>query len=423
MPATIAPRRTTLATPTIYKLANKVTVIAEQIPVDAVNLNIWVNVGSSAETDDINGMAHFLEHMIFKGTAKQQAGEFERAIEFHGGNTNAATSQDYTHYYITVAPSDFAQLAPLQIDLVLNASIPDPEFQRERQVVLEEIRRSQDNAGQRIYRHTMELAHEHLPYRRPVLGPVEVISQLTSEQMRTFHRTWYTPENITVAVVGNLPVAEMVDVITKAFDTQVVAIAPEQTPWQPEPSFTTVVRKEIIDPTLQQARLAMTWRVPGLIEIAQTYPLNILASILGGGRTSRLVKDLREERGLVDRISVHNSTHKWQGIFQISAQLSVENIPEVETRICEHLQHLQDELVTTAELEKIRTQVTNRFIFGTESPKDRTGIYGYYDRIVGNLDVALTYPEIIKAITDTDLQTIARTYLSPDAYGVLIVKP
>ncbi len=108
--------------------------------------------------------------MIFKGTPRIHSGEFERRIEERGAVTNAATSQDYTHYHITTAPKDFALLAPLQIDVVLNASIPDDPFERERLVVLEEIKRSEDNAQRRIYRRAMELAYDSLPYRRPVLA-------------------------------------------------------------------------------------------------------------------------------------------------------------------------------------------------------------------------------------------------------------
>jgi zinc protease len=421
------PLQANLARPTVRVLPNGVKIIAEQIPVDAVNLSIWVNVGSAVESDDINGMAHFLEHMVFKGSDRLKVGEFERAIESHGGNTNAGTSQDYTNYYITVAPQDFAKLAPLQLDLVLKAGIPDEEFQRERKVVLEEIRRSEDSPERRIYRHTAEMVYESLPYRRPVLGPAEVIAQVTSAQMRSFHRSWYAPENMTIAVVGNLPVTEAIEAIANYFDQNSfpntdISASPRPV-WLPDPAFESVVRQEITDSSLQQARLIMTWRVPGLTAIAKTYALNILASVLSGGRTSRLVKDLRETQRLVDRISASNSTQVWQGTFQIFAKLDTDRVPQVEQAIREHLTRLQTELVTDAELEKIRTQVANRFVFGSESPKERAGIYGYYDRVVGNLDAALYYPDLINAVTQADLQTAAREYLNPYAYGILIVKP
>ncbi len=438
MPAIVIPRRldvaapdlatsdlaTNIATaPTQHILANGIKIIAEQVPVDAVNLSIWVDVGSAVESDEINGMAHFLEHMVFKGSDRLALGEFEQAIESHGGNTNAATSQDYTHFYINVAPKDFAKLAPLQLDIVLKASIPDEEFQRERHVVLEEIRRSEDNPDRRIYRHISEMVYEQLPYRRAVLGPVEVIEKVTSEQMRSFHRKWYAPQNMTIAVVGNLPVSEMIGVIADYFDGDAIAAKPKAHSFTPEKPFTEVVRREVVDSSLKQARLSMTWRVSGLAEIEETYPLSILANILGGGRTSRMVQDLRENRRICDRISVSNSAMRWQGTFQVFAKLNVEDVAIVEQAIREHILQLHETFVTDEELAKIRTQVSNRFIFGNESPRERAGIYGYYDRIVGSLDHALNYPDRIKSITKEDIQASVRKYLNPDAYGILIVKP
>jgi predicted Zn-dependent peptidase len=424
MTTTLLPSdRQTFVAPTIYTLANGVRVIAEQIPVDAVTLDIWINVGSVNESDDINGMAHFLEHMIFKGSDRQSVGEFERVVESLGGNTNAATSQDYTHYYITVAPQDFAELAPLQIDLVLNARIPDPEFQRERLVVLEEIRRSDDNPDRRLYKHTSEMAYQYLPYRRPVLGLSEVIEHLTSDQMRAFHRQWYAPENITVVVVGNLAVAQMLSVVSRAFAQLPNKLGMKRQPLQREAPFNAIERQEVSDKSLQRSRLVMTWRVPGLCNLSDTYPLNVLASILSGGRTSRLVKDLREDKGLVDRIAASNSTQAWQGTFQISAKLESKHIPAVEMAIREHIQRLYDELASDEELDKIRTQVSNRFIFAHESPRDRTGMYGYYDRVVGNLEAALNYPEKINSVTALDIQSAVRRYINPDAYGILSMMP
>jgi predicted Zn-dependent peptidase len=409
--------------PIQHTLPNGIKIIAEQVPVDAVNLSIWVNVGSAVESDDINGMAHFLEHMVFKGSDRLDSGQFEQAIESHGGNTNAATSQDYTHFYINVAPKDFAKLAPLQLDIVLNASIPDEEFQRERQVVLEEIRRSEDNPDRRIYGHMSEMVYQQLPYRRAVLGPVDVITKVTSEQMRSFHRKWYVPQNMTIAVVGNLPVAEMIGVIANYFDGQAIAAKPIVPTFAPEKAFDAIVRREVVDSSLKQSRLSMTWRVPGLVELAETYPLSVLANILGSGRTSRMVQDLRENRRIVDRISVSNSAMRWQGTFQVFAKLNTEDVAIVEQTIREHILKLHETPVTDEELAKIRTQVSNRFIFGNESPKERAGIYGYYDRIVGSLEPALNYPDLIKSITKEDIQSAVRKYLNPDAYGILTVKP
>lgn len=415
-------------TPTVHHLSNGLTIVAEQLPVDAVNLNVWINMGSAIESNEINGMAHFLEHMVFKGTPHLQLGEFEQKIEQRGAVTNAATSQDYTHYYITTAPQDFADLAPFQFDVVLNANIADEAFERERFVILEEIRRSEDNPGRRSFRQSMEIAFEYLPYRRPVLGPASVIEQLQAQQMRDFHNTWYQPHSMTVAVVGNLPVDTLIQTVEQAVasvypTTSMNSVPPQRQQWTPEVSFQDIVRQEIIDDTLQQARLLMLWRVPGLEELSKTYPLDVLAYILGQGRTARLFQDLRENRGLVSSISASNMTQHLQGVFYISARLPVENVAEVEAIICDHLRQLQSEPITEEEMAKVRTQVANRFIFSNETPSDRAGLYGYYQSLVGDLSAGLHYPNRIQALNSEQIQQAAQQYLSPNAYGIVILKP
>ncbi len=429
------PRLPALNAPTVHRLANGLTIIAEQMPVDAVNLNLWLKVGSALEAEPINGMAHFLEHMVFKGTDRLQSGEFERRIEERGARTNAATSQDYTHYYITTAPQDFADLAPLQLDVVLNASIPEDGFERERHVVLEEIRRSQDNVRRRIFHKVSELTFQKLPYHRQVLGPAAVIEQLNVQQMRDFHQHWYQPSSMTAVAVGNLPVEELIRIVADGVEQ---ARPGHQQPkpacdylqrypipdlHHPEVPFTDIVRHEITDETLQQARLIMTWRVPGMTELSETYGLDVLSSILAQGRTARLVKDLREERGLVSSISASNMTYMHQGAFYISAQLPVDHVAAVETAIAQHIRDLQMDLVTAAELSRVQTRVANNFIFGNETPSDRTGLYGYYHALLGDLSPAMQYPSAIQALTPEDLQATAQRYLSVDAYGIVVVRP
>lgn len=416
-----------LNAPTIKKLPNGLTIVAEQMPVEAVNLNVWINVGSAVEANEINGMAHYLEHMVFKGTKRLQSGEFERLIEQRGAVMNAATSHDYTHYYITSAPQDFAELAPLQLEVVLNARIPDDAFERERSVILEEIRRSNDSPQRRTFRRAIETTFEQLPYRRQVLGPASVIEHLQAQQMRDFHQKWYQPKSITAVAVGNLPVEELIEIVVDGFNKAGATseAASEQVPlsFAPEPAFTEIVRHDYVDETLQQARLVMVWRVPGMMQLQETYGLDVLAVILGQGRMSRLVRDLREERQLVTHIGVSNMTQRLQGVFYISAQLPTENLAVVEQAIAEHIRKFQTELVADTDIERIRTQVANRFIFGNEKPSDRTGLYGYYQCQLGDLAPALNYPTRIQSIEASDIQASAQKYLSSDAYGIVTIKP
>ena len=320
----------------------------------------------------------------------------------------------------------------MQIDVVTNPTIPDDAFERERLVVLEEIRRSEDNPRRRSFRRAMELAHEKLPYRRPVLGPESIISQLKPQQMRDFHAHWYQPDTITAVAVGNLPEEKLIDILKQGFEK--VFNREQKQPSQEkkycsgskincEKPFTKVVRQEFVDEKLQQARLMMLWRVPGLKDLELTFALDVLAGVLGQGLTSRLVRDLREEQGLVSHISASNMTSKWQGIFYISAHCPVENLPLVEAAIVKHITRLNQENIKESEIARVRKRVANRFIFANEKPSDRAGLYGYYQTLLDNLEVAFDYPNYIQAQEADDLIVAAQKYLSPEAYGVISLKP
>ncbi|MFZ4640936.1 MAG: M16 family metallopeptidase [Nodosilinea sp.] len=433
MPLLSAPAAS-LVFPKVCRFPNGLTVIAEQMPLEVVNLSLWLRVGSAVESDAINGMAHFLEHMVFKGTNDLGCGEFERRVEERGALTNAATSQDYTKYYITTAPQDFAALAPLQIQLALNPRLSDDDFERERPVILEEIRRAEDNPQRRTHARSMELGFERLPYRRPVLGPTAVIEHLTPGQMRDFHQTWYRPQNMTAVAVGNLPVDQLVEIVAQGFDQalhQQLPQAPYSIPafqsfphgYGREVPFQDITRVVESDPTLTQARLILTWRVPGITDGDDTYALDILASVLGRGRTSRLVRDLRENRHWVSSIGSSNMTLAHQGLFIVSAKLEPEYLDQVEGAIADHVRQLIQTPVSLTELRRVQTQVANQFVFANETPSERAGLYGYYHTLTGDIGDGLHYPERIQALTVEDLQTVAQRYLCPDAYGLVVLQP
>ncbi|MGB5974146.1 MAG: pitrilysin family protein [Nodosilinea sp.] len=424
-----------LVSPTIRRLPNGLTVIAEQMPLEVVNLSLWLRVGSAVESDSINGMAHFLEHMIFKGTQRLRCGEFERRVEERGAFTNAATSQDYTKYYITTAPQDFVDLAALQVEMVMAPLLSDDDFERERPVILEEIRRSDDNPGRRTYARTMELMFDRLPYRRPVLGPTAVVEGLTPAQMRKFHSTWYKPQSMTAVAVGNLPVETLIATVADGFER---AMAQRSTasddsdsierfkpllPGDLEPSFKQVRRAVHHDAALAQARLVMAWRVPGVAQLEDTYGLDIAASILGRGLTSRLVRDLREDRKLVTSIRCSNMTLAHQGMFMISAQLPAEHLDTVEAAIAQHIDTVTQQPVSQAELRRVQTQVANQFVFANEAPSDRAGLYGYYHTLTGDIAEGLNYPAYIQQLRVEDVLQAAQSYLSAQAYGVVALQP
>lgn len=396
------------------------TIIAEQMPVEVVNFSLWVHAGSAAEADAINGMAHFLEHMVFKGSNRLAPGEFEQLVEQRGGVTNASTSHDYTCFYSTVAPQEFGAIAPHQIDLVLQAQIPELDFQRERQVVLEEIQRAADNSQQRIYAQTMAAAFDQLPYRRPILGPTAVIQALAPAQMRTFHRRHYQPSNMTAVAVGNLPVETLIQTVVEGFENTHQRGDPRPVQdLQPEPLFQDAMPLEIKDARLTQARLVLVWRVPGIQAVEQTYPLDILARVLAHGRNSRLVQILREQKGLVSSVSASNVTYGVQGLFWIAATLPEENLAAAEVEIIAQVQRLQEERVEPALVQQIQRQVVHQFIFENETPASRAGLYGYFQAIAADYRLGLDYPRVIREVTPEKLQAAAQAHLNLTQFRVL----
>ncbi|MEY3298151.1 MAG: hypothetical protein RLZZ597_1411, partial [Cyanobacteriota bacterium] len=202
----------------VIQLENGLTLIHQEIAATPVVVaDVWVKAGALVEPAEWAGMAHFLEHMIFKGTDQLPPGMFDYAIETQGGMTNAATSHDYAHFFITIATEMLPATLPYLAELLLHAAIPADEFVRERQVVLEEIRQAQDDPDWLGYQAMAEQVYQIHPYGRPVLGTADILKQRSPEEMRCFHQAHYQPQNMTVVITGGLPLEPTVEMVRHAF--------------------------------------------------------------------------------------------------------------------------------------------------------------------------------------------------------------
>ena len=406
-----------------FQLSNGLTIIHQYLPATSVVVSdIWVKAGAIAEPESWSGMAHFLEHMIFKGSPNVMVGEFDWLIEGTGGVANAATSYDYAHFYLTTASAHLEQTLPCLADILLRANIPDEEFIREREVVLEEINSSQDDPDFLGFQALCQNLYQRHPYRRSILGEKELLLEHTPNQMRCFHRTHYQPENMTVVIVGGIEQEKALALVNDNFSEFGVRSECPPVVVEAEPPATAVRRQELYLPRIEQARLLMAWICPGSESLEEAIALDLIALILTGGRSWGLTRELREERQLVMDIDCELSLQRDSSMFSIGALLETEHIPMVEKMICDRLDRLQQSSIPTAEIERAKRQLINDYIFSTETPSQLASVYGFYN-IVATAAHSALYPQIVSQLQPEQLTEAVRRYLSPEQYAVTILKP
>lgn len=408
----------------IFTLDQGLTLVHQYMSATPVVVaDIWVKAGAIAEPMQWNGMAHFLEHMIFKGSKRIPPGWFDREIENQGGMTNAATSHDYAHFYLTTGNHCFKDTFPYLAEILLQAEIPDAEFIRERDVVLEEIRGSYDDPDWVGFQTLCETIYQYHPYGRSILGLEEQLLQYTPNQMRCFHRTYYQPENMTVVMVGGITETEALTLMEKCFHNQFSlrsesprAIA------EAEPPLVGIRRSEIHIPRLEHSRLSLGWIGPGVENLEDGFGLDLLSAVLAGSSTSRLVQQLREEEHLVLDICSNFSLQQDSSLLTISAWLEDEDLELIEQKICDRIRQLQREPISELELARFKRMLCNDFTFSTETPGQLAGLYGYYNTIA-KAELSVIYPFEIRRINPYNLQRLAQQYLCADNYGVTILRP
>lgn len=407
----------------IIKLDHGLTLIHQYQPATPVAVvDVWVNAGVIAEPDNWSGMAHFLEHMIFKGSKRVLPGVFDQIIENNGGMANAATSYDYAHFFLTTAASYLPDTLPYLAEILLNAEIPDGEFVREREVVLEEIRACYDDPDWLAFQTLCESLYQRHPYGHSILGHENQLQHYSPEQMRCFHRTHYQPENMTVVVVGDVTENVALALVEKSFGEFSPPDECPPTQTQAEPPLLEVRRTQMYLPRLEQGRLLMGWIGPGVDRLEDGVGLDLISVILGVGRSSRLVRELREQKQLVADVESSFSLQRDSSLFTIGAWLDPQYLEQLEQLIKDQLERLQVKPVTEEELAKAKRLLCHDYIFSTETPGQLAGLYGYYQTIA-SAELAFTYPRIIEQFSVSDLQRIAYQYLSGERYAITVMQP
>jgi zinc protease len=407
------------ARPVRHVLPNGVPVIIQEHRAsDVVAVQLWVRAGGRDEAPSELGLAHYLEHMLFKGTASRPPGFVEREVEGVGGRINAGTSWDYTFYHTVLPAKQVASAIQMMADVGVNASLEASLLEAEKQVVLEEMRLNEDSPRRFLVRQLFAAAYEGHPYGRPVIGQPELISGLSRETLVAFYRRHYVPEMFTLVVVGAVDPGEVLRVSAATLGTLPRSGAGRLP--LPAPAALRPVRRETVRPSAQ-AQLGLAWQAPPL-DHADTPALDLLMSILGRTRASRLVASLRERQGLVSSINSSFSAMEGAGLIMITAQLEAAQLAGAEAEIMRQLRSVRDGGITATELRRAITAAEIDHEFSTETAEGRARTYGRAETI-WRLEDELVYLDRLRSVTAAQVQAAARRYLDPERYVRVALVP
>ena len=395
------------------------------IPMDndsgVITTDIYYKVGSRNEVMGKSGMAHMLEHLSFKSTDKLKEGEFDTIVKSRGGVNNASTGFDKTHYYIKTASKNLPMTLDLFSELMHNLKLTDKEFQKERDVVAEERRlRTDNNPMGYLYFRVFNTHFTYHPYHWLPIGFMEDILTWKIEDIRTFYKRYYQPNNAILVVAGDIDPKEVFTEAKKYFGKiknehdipKVTAV---------EPKIDGAKRAILHKESNKVDTLAITYAIPNYAHEDQV-ALSAISHILSSGKSSRFEKKLVNEKHLVNQIYGYNMELADPGVFLIMAMCSPDaSLDVVEKEILTELEKLKNGEVTQAELDKVKINTKAEFIYSLESSNSVAELYGdYYAK--GNIQPLLEYEEKLDKITLKDISRVAKKYFDHDFSTTVILR-
>ena len=412
-----------------FKLSNGLKLIVrEDHRAPTVAHMAWYRAGSMDEVNGRTGVAHVLEHMMFKGTDKVKSGEFSRLVAAVGGRDNAFTSRDYTAYFQQVEKSKLNEVIKLEADRMSNLNFDDAEFLKEIQVVMEERRlRTEDNPTSLLFESLMATAYMSSPYRHPIVGWMNDLENMKAADARDWYRSWYKPNNATVVIVGDVDPKAVLRVVEKYYGAAAAKELPERKP-QVEPPQKGIKRVQVKAPA-DNARLAMAWKVPklqpGKLDDPEPYALELLSAVLDGYDNARLNRQLVKQERVVNDVGVgYDMISRGPELFLISANMAKgKTVEQAESSIRKALKEVADQGILESELKRIKVRtLANQIykrdsIFGQAMEIGSTEMAGFSWR---EIDLML---EKMQAITPSQVQAVAKKYLVDEGLTIGVLDP
>ena len=398
-------------------LPNGLTVITEQMEhIRSASIGIWLGAGSRDESASTNGISHFIEHLVFKGTKHRTAEQIAREADSIGGNLDAFTAKECICFSMKVLDQNIGKAMDILSDLVLNPVFAPQDIKRERGVILEEIKMEQDNPDYLVHEIFTQNFWKGHPLGRPILGTHETVSGFNRKAVLTGYRSLFRPGNIIIAAAGHLKHKQFVEMVRSKFERLKPARRPPQSSKaDAEPRITLRNKK-----SLEQVQLCLG--VPShAIAHEERHASYVLNTLLGGGMSSRLFQNVRERQGLVYSIYSDLNPYRDTGCLAVYAGTSRESAGKVVRSVVDEFRKLKNEPVAPDELERAKAQLKGNLMLSLESSTARMSNLArqemYFDRFI-DMDELI---EKIEAVNATTLQNLAREFFRTDRIAVTML--
>jgi len=401
-------------------LENGLRVIVKEIPSYPIAAaNVWVGVGAKDDPDGLSGMAHFFEHLMFQGTPSRPLGQIWQETALLGGDINAATSLDFTFYYIVVPSEHIRQAMEIQADALRNSLFDQAQIDRERQVIQEEISMVRESLQTYLLHSSLQELFAGTSYGKPIPGTLEDLARVNRTEILDFYARYYVPNNMVLVVAGNVVAEEIFALARELYgDLEPRPLPPPE--YIEVPILERVVHKEEERP-VQQSYILLAHPVPGMYT-REAAALELASVILAQGRASRLYRQLVERERVVNSISGWYEGFSQVGFFVIEAELEPGQRDRFLEIVRAELQRLQTEPVSEEELARAKAMVRSTVAFGTESSLNVALFLGQAELMGGAL-WAVNYSAMLDQLTAEDIQRAAQLYLSPDGYVHNEIRP
>ncbi|MCC6657777.1 MAG: insulinase family protein [Rhodocyclaceae bacterium] len=419
---------TVWANPHEKTLANGLRIIVQEdrrAPT-AVHM-VWYRAGSMDETDGTSGVAHVLEHMMFKGTKTLKPGEFNKRVAAAGGRDNAFTSLDYTAYFQQVPAKRLPEMMALEADRMANLVLDPKEFAQEIKVVMEERRlRTEDNPQSLVYEKQMAAAFQAHPYRRPIIGWMNDLENMTAADARDWYRRWYAPNNAYVIVVGDVDKDEVFRLAERHYGKIPRKALPERKP-QTEPAQVGAKRLTVKAPA-KLPYLSLAWKVPALRDLRgerEPYALEMLAGVLDGHEAARLARNVvRGAKLAVSAGAGYDATVRGEALFVVSGTPAEgRGVAELEAALRAEIARVASEGVDAQELERVRTQLIAAQVYKRDSMMAQAMEIGRLESAGVHWRDIDTLIERLRSVSAEEVRAAAKKYFGDDALTVAVLDP